>query len=65
MPHADASESASSEGAPLTVCDYDGDEAGNLTRLVAKGIAHFDQERQAWQVWFTMDDVHWEPRDPD
>jgi hypothetical protein len=53
------------EGVPLTVCDYDGDEAGNPTWLVAKGVAHFDSARQAWQVGFTMDDVHWEPRDPD
>jgi hypothetical protein len=51
------------EGAPLTVCDYDADESGNPTWLVAKGIAHFDPERQLWQIAYSMDNVHWEPRE--
>lgn len=51
------------EGSPLIVCDYDADEDGNPTWLVAKGVAHFDSERRAWQVGFTMDEVHWEPRE--
>ena len=50
------------EGCPLTVCDYDADEEGNPTWVVANGVAHFDSARQAWQVGFTMNDVHWEPR---
>jgi hypothetical protein len=51
------------EGAPLTVCDYDEDENGNPTWVVAEGVAHFDAERQAWQIAYAMDDVHWEPRE--
>ena len=51
------------EGAPLTVCDYDADENGNPTWLVVEGVAHFDPARQAWQIGYTMDDVHWEPRE--
>ena len=52
------------EGARLTVCDYDADEEGNPTWVVAEGVAHFDPEREAWQLAYTMDDVHWEPREP-
>jgi hypothetical protein len=52
----------SKEGASLTVCDYDADGDGDPAWLVAEDVAHFDAERRAWQVWFTMDDVHWEPR---
>jgi len=52
------------EGAPSTVCDYDGDEHGNPTWLVVEGTAGFDADRGAWYVNFTMDDVHWEPRQP-
>jgi hypothetical protein len=51
------------EGAPLTVCDYDADEDGNPTWVVAEGVAHFDSERRAWQLAYTMDDVRWESRD--
>jgi len=51
------------DGRPLTVCDYDADENGNPTWLVAEGVARFDPDRNAWQVAYTMDDVHWEPRD--
>jgi hypothetical protein len=51
------------EGAPLTVCDYDGDEHGNPTWLVVDGVAGFDTERAKWYVSYTMDDVHWEPRE--
>jgi hypothetical protein len=50
------------EGGPLTVCDYDGDEA-HPTWLVVQGKAHFDSARNAWQIVYTMDDVHWEPRE--
>ena len=50
------------EGAPLTVCDRDADETGNPTWLVAEGAAHFDPERGAWQIAYSMDDVRWEPR---
>jgi len=50
------------EGQPLTVSDYDADKDGNPAWLVAKGVAHFDPERGAWQIAYTMDDVHWEPR---
>jgi hypothetical protein len=50
------------DGQPLTACDYDADENGNPTWLVAQGVARFDPERKAWQVAYTMDDVHWEPR---
>jgi len=49
------------EGVPLTVCDYDGTE-DEPTWLVVEGVAHFDSRRQAWQIWYTMDDCHWEPR---
>jgi hypothetical protein len=49
------------EGGPLTVCDYDGDEE-NRTWLVVDGAAHFDAQRGQWQIAYTMDDVHWEPR---
>ncbi len=52
------------EGAPLTVCDYDEDVRGNPTWVVAEGVAHFDGERRAWQIAYTMDDVRWEPREP-
>jgi hypothetical protein len=45
------------EGQPLTVCDYDADEDGNPTWLVAKGVAHFDAARDAWQIAYTMDEV--------
>jgi len=38
------------EGAPLTVCDYEADEKGNPTWVVAEGVAHFDPERSAWQI---------------
>jgi hypothetical protein len=51
------------EGAPLTICDYDEDENGNPTWVVAEGVAHFDPERNAWQIAYTMDNVHWEPRE--
>jgi hypothetical protein len=51
------------EGAPLTVCDYDADENGNPTWLVAEGVAHFDPGRKAWQIAYAMDDVRWEPRE--
>lgn len=51
------------EGVPLTVCDYDTDESGHPTWLVADGVAHFDAERAAWQIAYSMNDVHWEPRD--
>ena len=51
------------DGAPLTVCDRDADESGNSTWLVAEGVAHFDPERRAWQIAYTMDDVRWEPRE--
>lgn len=51
------------EGAPLTVCDYDADNDGNPAWIVATGVAHFDGERQAWQIWYSMDDVSWEPRE--
>jgi hypothetical protein len=50
------------DGQPLTVCDYDADDNGNPTWLVAEGVAHFDPERNAWQVGYTIDNVHWEPR---
>jgi len=50
------------EGAPLTVCDYDADADGNPTWLVIDGVAHFDAQRQAWQIAYTMNDAHWEPR---
>jgi hypothetical protein len=50
------------EGEPLTVCDYDADEDGNPTWLVAEGVAHYDAERRAWQILYSMDDVRWEPR---
>lgn len=50
------------KGAPLTVCDYDGDDDGNPTWLVVTGVAHFDPARGAWQIGYTMDDAHWEPR---
>jgi hypothetical protein len=52
------------DGAALTVCDYDADNDGHPTWLVVEGVAHFDPERRAWQVAYTMDDVHWEPREP-
>jgi hypothetical protein len=52
------------EGAPLTVCDYDADENGNPTWVVAQGVAHFDAERGVWQISYSMDDVRWEPREP-
>jgi len=51
------------EGVALTVCDYDADADGKPTWLVAEGVAHFDRERKAWQLFYSMDDVHWEPRD--
>jgi hypothetical protein len=51
------------EGVPLTVCDYDADQDGNPTWVVAEGVAHFDRERSAWQIAYTMDDVRWEPRE--
>jgi hypothetical protein len=51
------------EGARLTVCDRDADESGNHTWLVAEGVAHFNSRRKAWQIAYTMDDVHWEPRE--
>jgi hypothetical protein len=51
------------EGVQLTVCDYDVDPDGNPTWVVAEGVAHFDPERSAWQIAYTMDDVRWEPRD--
>jgi hypothetical protein len=50
------------EGTPLIVCDYDADESGNPTWLVAEGVAHFDAERRVRQIAYRMDDVHWEPR---
>jgi hypothetical protein len=50
------------EGAPLTVCDYDADEDGKPTWLVASGVARFDAERRAWRIEYSMDDVRWEPR---
>ena len=49
------------EGVPLTVCDYDGDDE-EPTWLVVEGVAHFDPERQAWQIGYTGADCHWEPR---
>jgi hypothetical protein len=49
------------EGGPLTVCDYDGDD-DTPTWLVVEGVAHFDPERRAWQISYTMDDCSWEPR---
>jgi hypothetical protein len=52
------------EGAPLTVSDFDEDENGNPTWVVAEGVAHFDAEREAWQISYSMDDVRWEPREP-
>lgn len=52
------------DGAPLTVCDYDADEDGNPAWVVAQGIAHFDRERGAWQIHYLMEDVRWEPREP-
>ena len=52
------------EGAPLTVCDYDADEDGNPTWVVAEGVAHFDSKRAAWRISYSMDDVRWEPREP-
>jgi hypothetical protein len=51
------------EGEPLTVCDYDADGDGNRTWLVVEGVAHFNQERAAWQIAYSMDDIHWEPRE--
>ena len=51
------------EGEPLTVCDFDADEDGRPTWLVAKGVAHFDPERRGWQIWYSIDNVHWEPRE--
>jgi len=50
------------EGAPLTVCDYDG-TPDEPTWLVAEGVAHLDPERQTWQIAYTMDNVRWEPRE--
>jgi len=50
------------EGAPLTVCDYDADADGNPTWVVIDGVAHFDPQRQAWQIAYTRHDAHWEPR---
>jgi hypothetical protein len=29
-----------------------------------RGLANFDQQRQAWQIVYAMDDVPWEPRKP-
>jgi hypothetical protein len=49
------------EGAPLTVCDYDGDDDGP-TWLVVNGVAHFDPERQAWRIAYSMADCRWEAR---
>jgi len=51
------------EGAPLTVRDYDADDDGNPTWVVAEGVAHFDPERAAWQIAYSMDNVRWEPRE--
>ena len=51
------------EGASLTVCDYDADENGNPAWVIAEGVAHFDGERGAWQIAYSMHDVRWEPRD--
>jgi hypothetical protein len=50
------------EGAPLTVCDYDG-TPDEPTWVGAEGVAHFDPDRNAWQITYTMDDVRWEPRE--
>lgn len=52
-----------SDGVPLTVCDYDGTEDEPLW-LVVEGTAQFDSQRQAWMIGYTMDDRHWEPREP-
>jgi hypothetical protein len=49
------------EGAPLTVCDYDGTE-DEPTWLVVEGVAHLDPKRQKWQIGYTMADCRWEPR---
>ena len=35
------------DGNQLTVCDYDADDDGNPTWLVAKGVARFDSARGA------------------
>ena len=51
------------EGAPLTVCDYDG-TPDEPTWVVADGVARFDAARNAWQIAYTMNDVRWEPREP-
>ena len=51
------------EGAPLTVCDYDADDDGNPTWVVVEGVAHFDPDRNAWQIAYRMEDVRWEPRE--
>jgi hypothetical protein len=50
------------EGEALTVCDYDGVD-DDPTWLVVEGVAHFDPNRGGWQIAYTMDDVHWEPRE--
>ena len=35
------------EGVSLTVSDYDADQDGNPTWVVAEGVAHFDRSRSA------------------
>jgi hypothetical protein len=49
------------EGTSLTVCDHDGTE-DQPTWLVVRGVAHFDAEREAWQIAYKIDDCSWEPR---
>jgi hypothetical protein len=50
------------EGAPITVCDYDG-TPDEPTWLIVEGTAHFDAARAAWQIGYTMADCRWEPRE--
>jgi hypothetical protein len=51
------------DGGPLMLSDWDEDDDGNPTWMVVKGIARFDRKRQEWEIEFTDEDIHWEPRE--
>lgn len=50
------------DGGPLTLSDWDSDDAGNPTWVIVKGIARCDGGW--WWIEYTHDDIHWEPREP-
>ena len=52
-------------GMPLTVSDYDTDEAGNPAWAVVEGTVGYENGTQRWYLDYVVSELRYEPRDAD